>query len=115
MGLDLSHLCFLNAKLGMSFLNPGTADTWMERFFAGGGGHRGRCGLFSSTLGLSPPRMPGAASFPSSDEQKGPQVVPGVLGQRPSPLVGKPCLEIARAGGQWQGLWTRQSLSHFFF
>ena len=70
MGLDLFHLCFLNAKLGMSFLNLGTADTGMERFFAGGGGRRGRCGLFSSTLGLSPPRMPGAASFPSSDEQK---------------------------------------------
>lgn len=68
VGLALSHLCFLNAKLSMSFLNLGTVDIGMERFFAGGGDRRVHCGRFSSTLGLSPPRMPGAASFPSSDE-----------------------------------------------
>nr|CAI9696797.1 unnamed protein product [Rangifer tarandus platyrhynchus] len=57
--------------------------------------------LFSSPLSLHPGALPTpdarGSSFPSSDERKGPLVVPGVLGQRPSPPVGKPCLEIARA------------------
>lgn len=115
VGLALSHLYFLNAKLSMSFLNLGTVDIGMERFFAGGGGRRMHCGWFSSTLGLSPPRMPGAASFPSSDEQKGPQVVPGVLGQRPSPLVGKPCLEIPRARWSVAGTLDRVVAVKLFF
>lgn len=115
VGLALSHLYFLNAKLSMSFLNLGTVDIGMERFFAGGGVVVYIVGGLAAPWGSPHPGWQEQPPSPAVMSEKVPRWYRVSWGRGRLPWWGSPALRYPVLGGQWQGLWTRQSLSNSFF